>query len=272
MALRTRFMLAGGTMAAAMLAAPAMADFTNIQSAPSGESHLWSIIETTYGATNITQAHLNAGFFSYTDANNDTVTVTRVHDYTGASSASGNTSLHSPYNNTLDQTWTDGLSSFQFHVKHAGNNNVFGWNDGTNFHEVVRVTGAAPGTANPSATGTVTFTSPFTWQLNSYNTTIPTSGPIGPTPLNTWSSVQGNNTGGNDHFVAFFIERTGYDPVWLIAAEDLTTGQSGADWDYNDMVIEFSMSIIPLPNAATASLAGLLALGGVRVVRRRRTN
>ncbi len=82
-----------------------------------------------------------------------------------------------------------------------------------------------------------------------------------------FSSDASKNIAG-DHMVTYSIEGLGgTDPVWLLFWED--TLLPSADRDYQDLVVEVSASVIPLPPAALTGIATLLGAGAMGYIRRR---
>ena len=77
----------------------------------------------------------------------------------------------------------------------------------------------------------------------------------------------GDNPSGNDHVVTYTysINDVQQADTYLLFFEDLPEGNTYADFDYNDLVVQITGSNVPEPS----SLA-LIALGGAAMLRRRR--
>lgn len=197
---------------------------------------------------------------------NGTITATRVDDITSGGGAG--TALNLDGTNggagVTDQIWKDGFVQAMAEARFAGFSQGFGAREDDNsaaaglFDVVgsgfaVTGNGVAGPTSDPSGL--------FEWTRSN-------AGGGG----TTYSSDNTDNTGGNDHMVTYRITTTDttsdlYNEgraVWMVFFEDLPEGNAGADWDYNDLVVQ--ISVVPVPPAALLGLAGLM---GVGVLRRR---
>ncbi len=179
-------------------------------------------------------------------------TITRVFDDIAGSA---NISLDGSNFATADDTnWTDGTVRTYAKAHYASWDQTFGWKDNTAGGTSTELFDVLGWGYNPGQTDYGPFpvmSTDFEWER---------SGDKGP----TWSSDPDDN-GGEDHMITFFVEGHGIDPTWLVFWEDAPYG--AIDFDFNDMVVQVGVLIVPLPPAA---MMGIASLGGLAVLRRRR--
>lgn len=254
------WMIAG--MAAALSTSAALAapvDFSVVNGPAQGEVDHHTILGTIYGGTFNTLNSFNGGtnFRSTLGVvngsvrnnagtvasviGNGTVTVTRVQDRNGVSNAI-NQLLFGGGN---DQRWSDGIVTAVAEAKYAGDTHTFGWQNtfGPGGVKTPILT-----TNNLNAPQVVSLSSAFRWTLDTG---------IG----NNLTSIEAEN--GFDQLVVYDVTMPGFNGrKWLLFWEDRKDGQSFADYDYNDAVIE--ITVVPLPAPVLAAGAGLLGLALVR--------
>jgi len=90
---------------------------------------------------------------------------------------------------------------------------------------------------------------PFLWALK------PSEAPL-------WTSLPSQNDDGLDHMVTWKVVDTPH--TWVIAWEDLPADAGKFDADYNDLVLEVTVSPVPIPPAILLLGSGLVAMIGVR--------
>lgn len=262
------WVLAASASATMLCAAPALGQYTDVNSPAPGELTHVEILDGIYsanfvasGGANIVGSGTQTLYDSYTD-NTFGIELTRVLD-------TGNNPLDvgAPYasqSGMADALWADGLVSARAEAVFAGDAQRFGYFSGHG--------GGLPGALTDSfdvsltdpndgfsATGSKSFSllgANFRWGRERQD------------GANRMSSNPGDNTNGSDQMVTYavdFSNATGqwanYNngrPVWLLFWEDRFTG----DFDYNDLVIE--ISVIPLPAPVFMGLAGLFGVGALR--------
>ena len=214
-------------------------------------STFWS---TFYGGTFVGAAW---GALQYT---NGTVTATRVDDF-GVNNSSLALFGGAP-GQANDQAWHDGTTLAVARARYARYTQEFGWNRLSDL-----------GGGNYALNGG--FNSLFTVDANANNMINPPQSTTGPFHLSSLFAFarRGNGPGSpqysvetlngdqRDHMITYQITGLGR-PTWLLFFED-TLGTRGADWDYNDLVVE--LGVVPAPSATLLGAMGVaLALWVVR--------
>lgn len=237
--MKSRNILAA-VVAAAGTASAALAGFTAVQPAPGSELGHAAILNHVYGGTFLLQESVVP---SYT---NGALTFTRTGD-TGLGGVLPLVSADSSESD--DEIWSTGgavgPATVIARAKYAGDSHQFGWIDDT---------AAEPGFVALGSTSSfrapieVSLSSLFRWALHDT-----TTGKL-------WTSVAADNvSGGNayDQMVTYRVTGASItQPTFLLFWEDRIGG--GADYDYNDAVIE--VTAVPAPGVAAFGsmlLAGL---------------
>ncbi len=226
-------------------ASSAYAGFTTVKPAPGSEKNHQQILGLVYGGTFVVNESATPTF------SNGNLTFTRVNDDGMGGILNIVTSDTTP---TDDQRWSIGGATGPVTViaraKYAGDNHTFGWIDDTSAQPVYQSLGA---TNTFNVPVEVSLSSNFRWALND-------------TTKNTvWTSRASDNVSGGksyDQMTTYRVAGPGItQPTFLLFWEDRIAG--GADYDYNDAVIE--VTAVPTPGAAGLALAGVLG-----AMRRRR--
>lgn len=222
-----------------MMVSIAKADLSTVGAPPSGEATIVDLLNNIYGAGFGPAGQNNSSY------SNGTVTATRVDD---AFSGSPGTNLDAvtgvPGMGATDQWWNNGSIEAVATAKFAGYGQEFGYDNGGGPVTLFSVGGdgyAVTGSGAVNLTGET-----FQWLRTGVEEA-------------PWSSVESQNADLMDHMITFQITglNTGW-ATWLLCWEDKTI-QTGADWDYNDMVIE--VRAVPIPGALLLGLIGLSAAG-----------
>jgi hypothetical protein len=155
-----------------------------------------------------------------------------------------------------DRTWFPANGSATATAKFAGFTQNFGYIPDTNrngfgddsFQSLFTVPGATNGIGLGGPSAPLSSENvPFLWALNPYGSQV-------------WTSLPSQNSDGWDHMVTWrIIDKPN---TWVIAWEDLPGG--GSDRDFNDLVVEVSVSEIPIPAAILLLGSGLVGLAGIR--------
>jgi hypothetical protein len=243
--MKTTATAALSTALALTLAASAHAGFTTVKPAPGSEKNHQQILGLTYGGSFL----LNEG--STPTYSNGSLTFTRVDDSGLGGVLAIVTSDTAP---TDDQRWSAGdavgPTTVIARAKYAGDSHVFGWIDDTRgsagFQSLI-------GTTTFNSPVTVNLTSSFRWALKDTTTN------------KTWTSRNSDNLSDGksyDQMTTYRVTGAGItQPTYLLFWEDRIGG--GADYDYNDAVIE--ITAVPAPGGA-----GLALLGAAGLLRRKR--
>lgn len=217
----------------------------------SSEATFIEILEGVYGGTFTGANSKDFGDTSYT---NGTITLTRIEDYNVGSPLNLLTGAPGAAN---DQVWQDGVVDVVAEARYAGVAQKFGYYDAadtSSYTELFSVAGA--GLAVTGSAANVSLGSQFGWVRK--NDSPDDSGPH--------FSVDSDNKDGLNHMLTYQITGPGVPGVnaYMLWFEDLNDGDPGADWDFNDLVVE--VRVIPAPAAA---LLGLLGLGMTGWIKRR---
>lgn len=221
--------------------------FTSVQPAPGNELNHRQILNLVYGGNFL----LNEG--SAPQYSNGSLTFTRTGD-TGAGGVLSMVSSEAGV--TDDQVWSRGGATGPVTViaraKYAGDSHTFGWIDDSKnspaFSALVQ-------THNFNSPVSVVLTDNFRWALNDTTT--------GHIRTSRNSDNIDSSHQARDQMVTYRVTGAGITvPTFALFWEDRLG--SGADYDYNDAVIE--VSAVPTPGAA--SLGALALVGAMR--RRRR--
>ncbi len=230
--------------------AAANAGYTTVQSHPSEPNHL-TIIQSIYGwAFTGSPA---AGFTTTTRAT--PITLTRASDF----GLGGTLDIAALLRGTADDAvWHDGVLNITAEAKFAGYIQKFGLYAGTDpaapYINLFNVTGNGYGVGGGSASLDIgDIAHEWRWARGGDGS--------------KFSSRPSDNPDGLDHMVTYLVEGlgNGYDATWLLFWEDLRANQS-SDWDYNDLVVEVNVCVVPTPGAGALAMAGLACV----VIRRKR--
>lgn len=147
-----------------------------------------------------------------------------------------------------DQNWADGVVDVRVEAKYAGDSHVFGWHDDTGSGAFQAIAPTTPGTTVEQ----VSLSTAFRWGLKDTTTG------------KSYTSDETTNHSGLDQLVTYAMFDTASSKMlgWLLFWED--RHGAGADYDYNDAVIEIRLIAVPTPMAAGLGAAGMLALGARR--------
>lgn len=232
------------TAALALAASSALADpnFTVVHPNASELTHP-QILHNVYGGS---------WTLSGNDYINGGLSAVRVADFGFASPLAAATGVSAGVN---DQAWAGQSIMLTARSKSAGDNSQFGWIDDTAANPAF-----VPlfNTGSIGASSTIIASSNFRWALKDL------------TMNSLFTSRASDNIDGSgaprDQMVTYRVNGLNTtDAVYLLCWEDRITGHGSADYDYNDSVIELRAAAVPTPGAA-----GLLGLGGLGAMRRRR--
>lgn len=227
-------------------AASAHGAFTTVNGAPGGELNHLQILNNVYGGGFLALEGPTPAF------SNGSLTFTRIND-----SGLGGvlTIVTSDTSATDDQRWSvgdaTGPATVIARAKYAGDSHTFGWIDDTQGEPVYQSLGS---TSTFNVPVMVNLSSDFRWALHDTTTG------------SMWTSRSSDNLDnhGNarDQMVTYRVTGAGVtQPTFLLFWEDRIGG--GADYDYNDAVVE--LTAVPAPGAV-----GLAGLGALAFTRRRR--
>ena len=251
----TRVLLNAAAVAATvggmLFTAPgALAGTVTIKTSGDGtESSLLGVLESVYGT-----AASGTGINQTSPLVFGNATLYRIQDWGG----SGDLNIHTggAAGTADDRSWKDGISSFDVVAKYAANTQVFGYDPTTPNYAgfIPLLTNAQP---NDEAVGGPVEGSVFQWVLKSGG--------------KTFYSKYSKNQDEKDHMVSWEVVwdidsgRYGQ-KTWLLAWEDLPGSNN---YDYQDLVVEVNVTVVPLPPAVLSGLAMLAGLGVFGWVRRR---
>ncbi len=258
-------MISAFVVVAAAGSALATPVFTPVGAPPGGEANLTTIFSGAgfggHAAAQISSVTTSGNDFILNYVNGDRVRAIRIAD----SNTDGNSNLvlaSSTIASSNDQIFEDGVVVSLAQARYAGFEQSFGYVPGASggsFNSLFSVTGsgfAVTGSSNQTISNLFRFARRGT------------SG--NPNGGDTWTSREAdNNDTRPDHMISFlFSNEVGsrFIPNSLALFFDDQRGAS-ADRDFNDLVVEVQVNVVPLPTAALASVAGL---GGMAFIRRRR--
>lgn len=154
----------------------------------------------------------------------------------------------------FDQIWNPANGDAVARAKYADFSQEFGYipqingsYNAADFVHLFDVSGSTNGISLPGPSATLgSGNVNFIWALN------PSGAPL-------WTSLSSWNSDFLDHMVTWEI--IGKPFTWVIAWEDLT---GGGDRDFNDLVVEVSVTPVPIPSALLLLGSGLVGLVGLR--------
>ncbi|MBX3390098.1 MAG: hypothetical protein KF691_11685 [Phycisphaeraceae bacterium] len=212
--------------------------YNTIQTAPSGEQNVSSILGILFGGTWSAvggPGSLNLG--------NGSITAQRIADGNVGGPMSLTASVGS-LNTSDGQIWSGSQVAFEVKAKYAGDNSVFGWRDDTNGGVFSQVTN----TGSIGNSGDFTVSSSFRWVLQDLTT--------GKEFTSRVSDNLDASGGAHGQLVTYRLIGEGFStPTWALFWEDRIS--PGADYDYNDSVIVIS-AMIPAPGSFATGAMGLL--------------
>lgn len=150
-----------------------------------------------------------------------------------------------------DMNWADGVVDVRVEAKYAGDSHVFGWHNDATDGAFQAITPTTPG----STVDNLSLSTAFRWGLKDTTTG------------KSFTSDETGNLGGLDQLVTYAMFDNSSQAMlgWVLFWED--RHGSGADYDYNDAMVEIRLIAVPTPMAAGL---GFIGLAGV-AARRRRT-
>ncbi|MBX3352685.1 MAG: DUF4114 domain-containing protein [Phycisphaeraceae bacterium] len=232
-------------------------DYSFVHAAPGGELGHASILNLVYSGAANSGAFTSFGALSSTSQKNGSSLVTaqgyqssaltfvRIQDRGGVSP------LHLNGINWgvgQDKNWADGVVDVRVEAKYAGDSHVFGWHNDAGDGSFQAIAPTTPGTTVDQ----VSLSTAFRWGLKDTTTG------------KSYTSDETTNHGGLDQLVTYAMFDTASSKMlgWLLFWED--RHGSGADYDYNDAVVEVRLIAVPTPMAAGLGAAGMLAIGARR--------
>jgi hypothetical protein len=181
-----------------------------------------------------------------------------------------------------DSTWHDGTAAFNLDAIVAGNNQTFGYMDTATNLGVTVVANASAGQSGSLGNRVIQSTDPFVWFDSSGGSTFFSNSADNSNTTASVSNTQwGNSTltglgsayTSEDHMATYevFLNGQSYTPgtsaTWLLCWEDTPLGS--ADADYNDLVVQISATLVPVPASVWMGLVTLAGMGAVLAFRRR---
>lgn len=232
-------------------------DYSFVHGAPGGELGHGAIMNLVYSSAANSGAFTAFGSLGSTSQKNgaamttpqgfqsSALTFVRVQDRGGVSP------LHLNGMNWgagQDQRWADGVVDVRVEAKYAGDSHVFGWHDDTGSGAFQAIASTTPGTLVEQ----VSLSTAFRWGLKDTTTG------------KSFTSDETTNLSGLDQLVTYAMLDSSSSKLlgWLLFWED--RHGSGADYDYNDAVIEVRLIAVPTPMGAGLAGVGLVALGSRR--------
>jgi hypothetical protein len=242
-------------------ATSALADFSTINQPPTAESGHAGIFSNAFGGT------FTANGLDYSNGNG--ISAVRIEDTFNPSltpKATSPLSITGDVGND-DQVWLADYQSASAEAIFAAFNQQFGYYlgsspanspDGDTYHNLFNDTGSGF-----SVTGAASLSSlsgqTLRWARAGSNRVV--------------SSLESDNADGMDHMVTYRIdglpdESNGVD-TWLIFFEDVFSFE-GSDFDYNDLVVEIKATPMPDVSIPEPATSGLLLVGGLMALAKRR--
>lgn len=230
------------------IAAAANAGMVGVNPPPGSEASHQQIIENAFGGS-FTGTHTTGFTGSGASAG---INVVRTEDFGmgGIRNVDGSTPV------TDDTVWAGCVISARVIGRFAGFNQKFGYiagASGGSYVNLFDVAGSGYGVSGSVADLDLGAITGGTWRWAR-------SGNNGP-----HSSLPSDNTDAMDHMVSYRVTglANGAAATWLLFFEDKNVGQN-PDWDYNDLAVEVTASLVPTPGAGA-----LVALSSLLMLRRR---
>jgi hypothetical protein len=238
------------------ICSPSMASFTTINAPAGGENSQAQILSHTYSGTFVPVP----GTLNYT---NGTLIATRVEDtYTGNLTPLSPLSVTGNVGND-DQVWHADFKFVSAEAVFADYNQEFGYFDPTTNAYTQLIT-------NIGHNYNVTTTSVNISSLSGDTIRWARGGDNG-----VFSSRISDNPDGVDHMVTYRIDGLSDASsgmlTWVLFWEDMKKGQTGADFDFQDLAVQIkAMPLVSSPAPEPTAVAALAVAGLFGLGRRRR--